>query len=242
MKPYSPILRERNSLSNYFFDIALYIVLRRNIEEVVAVCCSAYTNPEGAITDVLMRCYTGDSFKLLQLYMRAMTRATLLEGQIFIATDEDTFPGPIRSVALCFPPGKGLFVSEEQKALGYKDFESSITSETRAWWDMLNKETHDFMDGLKLSYLFMDGVWVSMMATDREFQNRGFGTAVIQDIKAYAAADNWAIGLMTHSESNRNWYASLDFKVAGVRNISAKPYETHFPCFAFAPYLPDSGL
>ncbi len=57
------------------------------------------------------------------------------------------------------------------------------------------------MDGLKLSYvrmffpsneshlrshkLFMDGVWVSMMATDREFQNRGFGTAVIQDIKAY---------------------------------------------------------
>ncbi len=81
------------------------------IEEVVAVCCSAYTNPEGAITDVLMRCYTGDSFKLLQLYMRAMTRATLLEGQIFIATDEDTFPGPIRSVALCFPPGKGLFVT-----------------------------------------------------------------------------------------------------------------------------------
>ncbi|KAF9003525.1 hypothetical protein BDZ89DRAFT_1146024 [Hymenopellis radicata] len=136
-------------------------------------------------------------------------------------------------MSLCFAPGKGLFVTEQQKELAFNEFMDSVMPETRACH---LKTVVEFMESLKLSSFFMDGYWVSLLATDHAYKNHGFRTSIMERIKLRAAEENWQVGLVTHTEKNRDWYLGLGFDVAGVRRMSSKPYGDTFPCIAFKPY------
>ncbi|KAF5353568.1 hypothetical protein D9757_013709 [Collybiopsis confluens] len=193
-------------------------------------------------------CFNGNSIDNLKLYSRAMVRDANATSHVFVGTEGDVWPAPIISIGLCWEPGKALWATKEQRALGFDDLFSAISSETRAFWGEVKK----IGDSLKAEHglssappkltgclkIAMDTFYVNMMLTDRHFRGRGYGSAIMRAIIDHAAQEGrkWSVGLMTQSAENRDWYASLGFKEVASSRIPAAPYGDFIPIYAFEPY------
>lgn len=65
-----------------------------------------------------------------RVYLEAMLKAGALEGQIYVATDDEL--GKLRAVALLFPPGRRMFQSDAQRKY-WNTFWQLLDSETQEW-------------------------------------------------------------------------------------------------------------
>ncbi|KAJ6629286.1 hypothetical protein B0H10DRAFT_1359576 [Mycena sp. CBHHK59/15] len=71
----------------------------------------------------------GDDDSLKDPVFRAMIRAGELDGEVYLATEIGSMK--VVGVAVWFPPGKSLFATEEQRALGFDEFFEKLSPEIK---------------------------------------------------------------------------------------------------------------
>ncbi|KAJ3872806.1 hypothetical protein F5051DRAFT_420622 [Lentinula edodes] len=208
------------------------------IDEAAQLIVNTFCNDEGEIEELVMKCYTGNDIDILKLYARAMVQAANLVGHIFVTTEGDLWPAPMISAAFCWEPGQSLWATKEQREVGFDQLSAAISPDTRIFWGEVKQVGDTLKAEHGLSLMPTDTFYVNMLVTDRHFQNRGFGTAVMKAVLAFAAKDGrgWDVGLITQSPENRDWYVSLGFKNVGSCKISAEPYGDSVTMFVFDPY------
>ncbi|KAK0499154.1 hypothetical protein EDD18DRAFT_1350583 [Armillaria luteobubalina] len=74
------------------------LIEEAQIEEAVFVCLRAFKG------DISLKRMSGGNPENGRVYLEAMLKAGALEGQIYVATDDEL--GKLRAVALLFPPGR----------------------------------------------------------------------------------------------------------------------------------------
>jgi len=163
----------------------------------------------------------GGNWSLHPLLLRAMLRAAALEDAVYIVMNEDT--SEIVTVALWFPPGKQLFATEQQRALGFNDFMNKISPEAKKWWTtsyatLVNEFRREIFTEEEATRRW----WCSLFTTDPSYQRRGFGTAIIDFIYNKAAAKGGFLGLMTDREVNVPKYFAMGFHERG-RTVGEAP-------------------
>ncbi|KAJ8517111.1 hypothetical protein ONZ45_g5659 [Pleurotus djamor] len=162
--------------------------------------------------DLSVASMTGGNDDLVPLMFRAMLRGINLSGTLYTVCDE---AGEIRSVGGWFRPGVRLFDSEEQRALGWNDFMDALSPEAKEWWTQEFPKRGVEPMSRALGNKFLDSWFASLLATDPDYQRRGFATAIVEAALEQAKQDGKIAVLATQSESNMNWYKSLGFEVFG---------------------------
>ncbi|PPQ82840.1 hypothetical protein CVT25_009215 [Psilocybe cyanescens] len=66
-------------------------------------------------------------------YWSSIFRATLLEGELWVVTVDNEGKEEIVSCAVWYAPGRALFATEAQRALGYDDYVNGCSRETKNW-------------------------------------------------------------------------------------------------------------
>ncbi|KAJ7573305.1 hypothetical protein C8J56DRAFT_1066438 [Mycena floridula] len=182
------------------------------IEEVVALLLRAYTE------DVPLKYMTDGDQALQEILFRALMRAAALEGVFYVVASED---GTIRSVGICYAPGTHMMGSEAQRALGWNDFMASINDDARTWWSTTFqehlKEFGDLLGGKTQEY------WrISNLATDPQYQRKGYATLLVNTICARVRSEKRMIALATQHESNKQWYEGFGFITLGQSSLSGR--------------------
>ncbi|TFK51053.1 hypothetical protein OE88DRAFT_1630635 [Heliocybe sulcata] len=183
------------------------------------------------VSDIAHKALIGGNWSLSPLYIRANLRATALEGEIYVVKDPVT--SRIVSFGLWFAPGKALFGSDEQKALGFNDFFNKLSTETQHWW------THTYPDTVRP---FMARIWTKEelgkrlycfnLCTDPEHQNRGYATAIVDFAFEKAKRNGQILGLSTSSDLNVRKYLSMGFRERGQTSLDAPTGGFPVHCFS----------
>ncbi|KAI0053247.1 hypothetical protein FA95DRAFT_1482179, partial [Auriscalpium vulgare] len=151
------------------------------------------------IAEISHEAFLGGDWSLQAEYIRANVRATALEGEIYVVKDIST--GRILSSGLWFEPGRGLFGTEAQRALGYDTFFEKLSPETKEW------TTHTELEAQMW--------WCFCLGTEPDFQGRGLATALVDAVYAMALSKQGFIGLSTPTELNVAKYRSMGFRERG---------------------------
>ncbi|ESK86674.1 hypothetical protein Moror_9673 [Moniliophthora roreri MCA 2997] len=167
------------------------------------------------LTDIHVRAYEGDFSMLISLggdwslapyIARAIIRATLLEGEIYVVKNDSN---QIVSFGLWFRPGTEVFSTPEQRVLGFDDFFKKLKPEMQEWY------SNTYPEYLKK---YLDGVFT------KEVDNSQFITSqrlirIIGNVEALVvlqpqkvAKQNEFIGLATAPPLNVRKYLSMGFK------------------------------
>ncbi|KAJ7671663.1 hypothetical protein DFH06DRAFT_1366923 [Mycena polygramma] len=99
----------------------------KELDEAVGVCTRAYMGELASNSMV-----GGDNADLKGQIFRAMMRAGELDGEVYFAINNSS--NQVVGVAVWFPPGKLLFDTKEQRALGFDDFMDQLSIETKKFW------------------------------------------------------------------------------------------------------------
>ncbi|KAJ4482075.1 hypothetical protein J3R30DRAFT_3699410 [Lentinula aciculospora] len=161
-----------------------------------------------AATQMCDRCYYGDvSIKALiggnwdihADYWRSLIRAGLLEGRVYVLKNQDD---EIVSIGVWFEAGNNLFNTEAQRALGFNDFFTKLTPEAQEWWS----QCEDVMAKLwKKGWTKEEKAhrwWCVNLATDPEYQGRGYATRIVEQTSKEAKENGCILGLATGLELN----------------------------------------
>ncbi|KZT23823.1 hypothetical protein NEOLEDRAFT_1135981 [Neolentinus lepideus HHB14362 ss-1] len=162
----------------------------------------------------------GGDWSLHPILLRAMLRAGALEDVIYVVMNKHT--EEIVTVSLWFPPGRQLFSTDDQKALGFNDFMTKISPEAKKWWSTTYVTLlRDFRRDIFSDEEGTRRWWCPWFTTDPNFQQRGFGTALITTIYNKAALHGGFLGLMTDREVNVPKYLAMGFGIRGRINADA---------------------
>ncbi|KAF5329114.1 hypothetical protein D9758_017951 [Tetrapyrgos nigripes] len=155
----------------------------------------------------------GGDWSLSEDLARAMIRATLLEGQIYVVKTQN---GKIVSFGLWFKPQTAIFSTAEQRKLGFDEFFAKLKPEVKYWY------THTYPE-IAQKYaepLFTDEEkkkrwWCYNLATDPEYQGLGCATTLVDHVYQVAVKAEGFIGLATALELNLKKYLSMAFHERG---------------------------
>ncbi|KAJ7844407.1 hypothetical protein B0H14DRAFT_2776814 [Mycena olivaceomarginata] len=164
----------------------------------------------------------GGNESLKALIWRAMIHASLLAGEVYFATDNSSHK--VVGVALWFPPGKSLFDSEEQRALGFDDFMQKLTPETQDFWaNSYVPEVEKFLAEVIGPNGTRDSQYLNLLATDPAFQKIGIATTLLKTVHARFAESD-APPMFAHcaaNEKNARFYESCGYTVRGKMFLEA---------------------
>ncbi|EEB92878.1 hypothetical protein MPER_08548, partial [Moniliophthora perniciosa FA553] len=95
--------------------------------------------------DFSMLISLGGDWSLAPDISRAIIRATLLEGEVYVVKNDSD---EIVSFGLWFRPGTEVFSTPEQRALGFDDFFKKLKTEMQAWYQNTYPEySKKYLDG-----------------------------------------------------------------------------------------------
>ncbi|KAF8264495.1 hypothetical protein EI94DRAFT_1592818, partial [Lactarius quietus] len=87
--------------------------------------------------DIAESVYTGGDAALADALWRSMLNAGAHSGVLYIASvtilEPEVRPEAINAIGLWFPPGKLLYSTPEQRALGFTDLLARLAPEYRTW-------------------------------------------------------------------------------------------------------------
>ncbi|KAJ6570246.1 hypothetical protein DFH09DRAFT_425251 [Mycena vulgaris] len=153
---------------------------------------------------------------------RAMILASELAGEIYLATDSTS--DKVVAVALWFPPGKSLFDSEEQRALGFDEFMKKLSPETKAFWDTAYGPVVDkFLAEIIGPNGTRDSQYLNLIATDPLYQKKGIATRLLNTVYE-RFADNSTRPMFAHcaaNEPNAKFYESCGYSIKGKMHLEA---------------------
>jgi len=180
------------------------------LDALVHMCARAFSKDDGVLACL------GGNWSLATDFFSAMTRATLLEGQIYAVKDHDR----IVSVGFWFEPGTFLWTTEEQRAVGFNDFFNKLSPEAQNWW------TDTYPEAVRLhgEVLFTEEErtrrwWCSNLATDPGYEGRGYATAIVNAVYDKAVKTRTFIALATGTDTNVQKYLSMGFRQRGGFHI-----------------------
>ncbi|KAK0457296.1 uncharacterized protein EV420DRAFT_1765032 [Desarmillaria tabescens] len=184
------------------------------LDETVAIAVRAYdTNPS-------IRAMAGGNKALYDHFFRAVTRALVLEGKIWLATSD----GKIVGVLGGFGPGSFLWAtsiycfipSEEQRALRFDDVYARLTEETQYWWqNIYEPRIKEFMDNALGKTAKLKDWMISLLAVDPPYQRRGIATAMLKHMTSQAIQDNAIMVVGADINLNVRIYESFGFELKG---------------------------
>ncbi|KAF8998413.1 hypothetical protein BDQ17DRAFT_1411096 [Cyathus striatus] len=172
-------------------------------------------NPTHIPTDAC----TGGVPQLKCDFFNLSVRAGALEGLILVLKEGERDERFV-AAAVSFGPGVLFMSSEEQRALGYENFFESLSESTKTWWNEtygpLSTKLLEEAIGLKGAL----DAWVPVLiATIPEYQQKGYGTALVKHICRVAADDKTCVSLASTEDVTSVFYKDLGFKVEGRVDI-----------------------
>ncbi|KAF7330357.1 N-acetyltransferase domain-containing protein [Mycena venus] len=206
-------------------------ISERELDDAVDVCVRAY------IGELASNSMVGGDESLKAAIWRAMIRAGLLDGEVYFATDDSSHK--VVGVAVWFPPGKSLFDSEEQRALGFDDFMKKLSPETQEFWansyvpvvdkflaevigPSASSSSQPFTGCMIIDSNMQgtrDSQYLNQLATDPAFQKKGIATMLL---KTFAESDNPP--MFAHcaaNEKNARFYESCGYTIKGKMFLDA---------------------
>ncbi|KAJ7914870.1 hypothetical protein B0H13DRAFT_2001438 [Mycena leptocephala] len=191
-------------------------ISERELDEAVDVCVKAY------VGELASNSMVGGDESLKDPIFRAMIRAGELAGEVYFATDNDSHK--VVGIAVWFPPGKSLFDSEEQRALGFDNFMETLSPETKLFWansyvPVVDKFLAEIIgpDGTR------DSQYLNQLATDPAFQKKGIATMLLKTVHdRFAGSDPRP--MFAHcaaNEQNARFYESCGYTVRGKMYLEA---------------------
>ncbi|KAH6896135.1 hypothetical protein BKA70DRAFT_786500 [Coprinopsis sp. MPI-PUGE-AT-0042] len=152
----------------------------------------------------------GSNAALIPLMIRAMLWAGALEGEYYIATDE---AGNFAGYSMWMPPGRDLFGTDAQRALGLNDFMEGLSDSTKDYW----KNTYianfpGFVQEQMGPTGKTDAWWLHQAMVRKEFQRQGVAKALIEVVLKRARDNRETLGTTTTSDENISVYTALNFK------------------------------
>ncbi|KAJ6630985.1 hypothetical protein B0H10DRAFT_2207371 [Mycena sp. CBHHK59/15] len=185
-------------------------VSEAELDEVVDLTLRAFGN------DLSIQSMVGDDDSLKGPVFRAMIRAGELDGEVYLATEIGSMKAV--GVAVWFPPGKSLFATEEQRALGFDEFFEKLSPEIKNFWnDTYDPVVDKFLAetiGPTACYPWTADYWyLNLIATDPAFQNKGIATMLLKTL-----SDSDSRPMLAHCASNEpnvRFYESCDYHVKG---------------------------
>ncbi|KAK7032905.1 N-acetyltransferase domain-containing protein [Favolaschia claudopus] len=188
----------------------------RELEDAVDVCVKAYVGETASNSMV------GGDESLKPLIWRAMIRAGLLAGEVYLAMDDAS--GKVIGVAIWFPPGQSLFDSEEQRALGFDDFMKRLSPETQEFWA---NSYIPVVDKYLAGVIGPEGVretqYLNQLATDPAYQKQGVATLLLKTVHDKLAQSNTR-PMFAHcaaNEKNARFYESCGYTIRGSMHLHA---------------------
>lgn len=185
------------------------------LDAVVAIATRAYA------TDIAESIYTGGDAALVDAFWRSMINAGVHSGVLYVASTtvlagSEIRPEAIHSIGLWFPPGKLLYSTPEQRALGFTDLLTRLAPEYRTWFlNDFSARTRELKTRIFGPTMERDTWYANCIATDPPYQGCGLATAIIDHVLADAAATCSVVALGTQSEENAAFYRDLGFVERG---------------------------
>ncbi|KIJ53314.1 hypothetical protein M422DRAFT_25717 [Sphaerobolus stellatus SS14] len=184
------------------------------LEEIVQLCTRAFHG------DISHAAFLGRDWDLHSEFFRAIMRATVLEGRLYVVTLGPESEERIVSTASWFGNGVALFGSEEQRSLGFNDFFEKLSSETQHWWNHTYAERITKFDkSLFTEEELAKRWWCFNLATNPEHENKGYARALIKAMHQKASSEGTFIGLATAPEINVKKYLSMGFRERGYERL-----------------------
>ncbi|TFK31394.1 hypothetical protein BDQ12DRAFT_717025 [Crucibulum laeve] len=183
------------------------------IEEVSDMCSRAFYE------EITHKAILGGDWSLHPDFCRAVTRATVLEGELYIVKSGNE----IVATASWFGPDTYLFKTKEQRALGYDEVFDKISHEAKYW----NMHTSlEVLVKLK-SELFSDEEkkkrwWLNNLVTKLGHEGKGYATALIDTFYDKIKGDGMLIGVAPAEEINVKKYMAMGFKKRGGSILPAQ--------------------
>ncbi|KAJ6570245.1 hypothetical protein DFH09DRAFT_425465 [Mycena vulgaris] len=174
------------------------------------------------IAELATNSMVGGDESLKDPILRTMILAGELAGEVYLATDTTT--DRVVALAVWFPPGKSLFDSEEQRALGFDDFMKKLSPDTKAFWDTVFVPVVDkFLAEIVGPNGTRDSQYLDLLATDPLYQKKGIATILLKMVHDRFPDDNMR-PLFAHcatNESNARYYESCGYSVEGKMYLEA---------------------
>ncbi|KAE9394587.1 hypothetical protein BT96DRAFT_827522, partial [Gymnopus androsaceus JB14] len=161
------------------------------------------------LPDIAIKALVGGNWDIQADYWRSLIRAGLLEGRVYVVKNEKN---EIVSIGVWYEAGNDLFQTDAQRALGFNDFFAKLTPETQEWWNECGKVMGDVS---KKAWTKEDKAhrwWCVNLATDPEYQGRGYATGIVERVEKDAKANGCTLGLATVPEVNVQKYLAMGFR------------------------------
>ncbi|PBK91839.1 hypothetical protein ARMGADRAFT_1166037 [Armillaria gallica] len=188
------------------------------LDETVAVAVKAYdSNPS-------IRAMAGGNKALYDPLLRAVTRALVLEGKIWLAVSN----GRIVGVLGGFGPGKFLSTS----IYIFKPIYRIFKKQKIGGRNIYGPKIKEFMGNALRKTANLDGWMIPLLAVDLPCQRRGIATAMFEKMTIQAIQDKAVIVVGADSDLNVRIYESFGFKVKGRTVLASSVKGESYPLFA----------
>jgi len=163
--------------------------------------------------DLALVSLTGGDPNLRYPLACAMIRACALEGEFYIAREDDELVG----FCLWMPPGKQIFSTHAQCELGLTDFIARLSEKGKEYY-----RTTYFAEFPKFITLCLGDPkskfwWLHTMMVHPAKQSQGVGRALMQPVREKAAQVSAPLALSTTTELNVPKYMALGLQLIGKR-------------------------
>ncbi|TFK97258.1 acyl-CoA N-acyltransferase [Pterulicium gracile] len=147
-----------------------------------------------------------------ELLSKAEAHGALIGGEVYVAEID----GKVVGAASWFPPGKGLFDSDEQRARAAGPFMASLEPEVQKWWMEYFLPTYGaeaeriFTPGYKLASYHLQTIGVSP-----DYQGKGIAKKLIEHVRSKAHPAGVPLCLEAITKLNSDIYTKVGFKLLG---------------------------
>ncbi|KAF9562254.1 hypothetical protein CPC08DRAFT_706773 [Agrocybe pediades] len=161
----------------------------------------------------------GGEVSLMNLEALALLRAGVHSGEYYEATDDqDALVG----YTLWMPPGKEMFSTAEQRALGFDEFMSKLSVEAAHYFKTKYvAEFPAFVASLLGPTGKLDSWWLHMAMVKSTHQRHGVLRALVDLVREKADANGEYLATCTTNDDNIKVYTSLGFGYKGSTLMSS---------------------
>ncbi|KAF9259202.1 hypothetical protein L218DRAFT_908590 [Marasmius fiardii PR-910] len=165
--------------------------------------------------DIYLNAFLGGDWALLPSQGRAVLRAAMLEGEVYAV--KDTYSDRFISIGIWLPPGRGIFATEAQRALGFYDWFDRLSEEAKDW----HAQTVPNVKRRLVDPMFTDEEmktrwWCFGLFTATEHRGKGYAKAIVNEVSQRVSKANEFIGLATVSLINVARYKTMGLQERGT--------------------------
>ncbi|KAJ7734014.1 hypothetical protein DFH07DRAFT_967769 [Mycena maculata] len=170
----------------------------------------------------------GGDETLVEPFLLAHVRATIIGGQLFIAELPDT---GIVGVALWFRPGEKFLSSDEQRNAGWNETMELLGDVHRKWWDNFLSLCNTVPDELYGPSKKLASYHLQTFGVLPAYQKKGYGMALMAAVEEKAKLTSADVVLKTMGESAVPIYEKFGFEVLGPIVVKTPHGEGNAYCF-----------